>query len=262
MILATTASRESAPMSESGSTSENYHDGYFLTTHWSLVLRAGQTDSPQATEALENLCRAYWYPLYAYVRRQGHPPHDAEDLTQGFFARLLEKEYLRNADQSRGRFRTFLLSSLKHFLINEWRKSNRIKKGGGQLPLSLDETATAEGRFIAEPASAQPPEAQYDRGWAIEVLHRVLGRLQVEHVEAGKGRMFDQLSVFLTGDGDTASYSEIAQRLEMTEANVKVTIHRLRVRYRELMRKEVAMTVDQPDQIDAEIRLLVSALGS
>jgi RNA polymerase sigma-70 factor (ECF subfamily) len=233
-----------------------------VTTHWSLVLQAGQSDSKQAAEALEDLCRAYWYPLYAYVRRQGHSPHDAEDLTQGFFKRFLEKEYLRNADQGRGRFRTFLLSSLKHFLINEWRRSNRLKKGGGQLALSLDETATAEQRFIAEPVSAQPPDAQYDRGWAMAVLHRVMGRLQAEYVESGKGELFEDLSDFLTADGDTGSYAEIARRLQMTEGNLKVTIHRLRRRYRELMRKEVATTVEDPGQIDTEIELLISALGN
>jgi len=248
-------------MSEPEPTSEDFHDGQFLTTHWSLVLRAGQTDSKQATEALECLCRAYWYPLYAYVRRQGHPPHDAEDLTQEFFARLLGKEYLRNADRSRGRFRTFLLSSLKNFLINEWRKSIREKRGGGQRVLSLDDTATAEQRFIAEPATGQPPEAQYDRGWAMEVLRRVLERLHAEFVETGKGKLFEELESFLTGDGNAGSYAEIGQRLGLSEGRLKVTVHRMRHRYRELMRREVAKTVDDPGQIDIEIGLLISALG-
>src|SRR5882762_5557579 len=151
----------------------------FATTHWSVVLQAGGKDSPQATEALEALCRSYWYPLYAYVRRNGHTPHDAQDLTQEFFARLLERKYLQLADRNQGRFRTFLLTSLKHFLINDWKKENRDKRGGGQKIVSLDEE-TAESRFATEPAIAQPPDSLYDRGWAAILLERALAALRAE----------------------------------------------------------------------------------
>jgi RNA polymerase sigma factor (sigma-70 family) len=232
----------------------------FVTTRWSVVLEAGERDSPQATEALETLCRDYWYPLYAYVRRQGHSPHDAQDLTQEFFARLLDRNYVRLADRNRGRFRTFLLTSLKHFLINEWNKSNREKRGGGRQVISLD-AEKSETRFQAEPADHRTPEKAFERRWALLVLGRVLDQLQGELVAEGRGPLFDELKSFLLGEEIESSYTDIAGRLGMTEGNLKVTIHRLRRRYRELLRKEISMTVDDPEAIDEEIRDLIMTLG-
>jgi RNA polymerase sigma factor (sigma-70 family) len=224
-----------------------------------LVLQAGERDSPQATEALTWLCRTYWYPLYAYVRRQGHEFADAQDLTQEFFARLLEHKYLQLADRQRGRFRTFLLTSLKHFLINEWNKANRAKRGGGRPLLSLDAEKT-ETRFLAEPADERTPEKAFERRWAMVLLDRVLDQLQAEFAAAGRGEVFDALKSCLTGEENEGSYAEIGRRLGMTEANLKVTVHRLRRRYRELLRKEISLTVEDPTVIDEEIRELIAAL--
>ena len=234
--------------------------GEFATTHWSVVVRAGGGDSPQAAEALESLCRAYWYPLYAYVRRKGHSPHDAEDLTQEFFARLLEREYLQLADRSRGRFRTFLLTSLQRFLINEWNKANREKRGGGRRVISLDADET-ETRFQAEPADNRTPDRAFERRWAIVLLDQVLSLLQAEVAEDGRETLFDEIKPFLLGEENESSYAEIAKQVGMTEGNLKVTVHRLRRRYRGLLRREVSTTVDSPEVIDEEIRDLVAALG-
>ena len=217
---------------------------HFFTTHWSVVLEAGETDSPQAAEALDWLCRTYWYPLYAYVRRQGHTIEDAQDLTQEFFARLLERKYLRLADRKRGRFRTFLLTSLKHFLINEWNKAHRAKRGGGRQLISMDAEKT-ETRFLAEPADNRTPDKAFERRWALIVLERVLDQLQVELAAAERGHVFEELKSFLTGEDNESSYADIGRRLNMTEGNLKVTVHRLRRRYRELLRKEISMTVDR-----------------
>ena len=232
----------------------------FDTTRWSVVLQAGENDSPQAAEALAWLCRAYWYPLYAYVRRQGHDFADAQDLTQEFFARLLERKDLRLADRKRGRFRTFLLTSLKHFLINEWNKANRAKRGGGRQSISLDAEQT-ETRFRAEPADERSPDKAFERRWAMELLGRVLDQLQAELAVAERGQVFEELKSFLTGEDNESSYAEIGRRLGMTEGNLKVTVHRLRGRYRELLRKEIARTVADPAVIDEEIQELIAALS-
>ena len=232
----------------------------FDTTHWSVVLQAGENDSPQATEALAGLCRAYWYPLYAYVRRQGHTVEDAQDLTQEFFARLLERKSVRLADRARGRFRTFLLTSLKHFLINEWNKANREKRGGGSRLISLDAEET-ETRFRAEPADGRSPDKAFERRWAMVLLDRVLDQLQAEFTAAERGRVFEELNSFLTGGENESSYAEIGRRLGMTEGNLKVTVHRLRRRYRELLRTEIARTVDGPEAVEEEIRQLFAALS-
>ena len=233
----------------------------FATTHWTLVLEAGRAGSSNALQALELLCAAYWYPLYAYVRRQGHGPHDAQDLVQQFFAGLLERNDLRLADRNRGRFRTFLLTSLQHFLINEWRKANREKRGGGRLVVSLDAQKT-ETRFLAEPADERSPDKAFERRWAIVVLDRVLEQLQAELVAVGRGRVFEELKPCLTGEDQERSYADIGQRLDLTEGNVKVLVHRLRHRYRELLRKEISLTVEDPAGIDEEIRDLIAALGN
>jgi RNA polymerase sigma-70 factor (ECF subfamily) len=238
----------------------NSGSGMFATTHWSVVLQAGESDSPEAAEALAWLCRTYWYPLYVYVRRQGHAFADAQDLTQEFFARLLKLNYLRLADRDRGRFRTFLLTSLKRFLINEWNKASRVKRGGGRPLISLDANET-ETRFLVEPADERTPEKAFDRRWAMVVLDRVLNQLQAEFVAARRGEVFDELKAFLTGEEEESSYAEIGRRLGMTEGNVKVTVYRLRRRYGELLRKEISLTVDDPKVIDEEIRDLISALS-
>ena len=236
------------------------HNGAFSTTHWSVVLAAGRGDSPGAADALERLCQVYWYPLYVFVRRQGHAPHDAQDLTQEFFARLLERKYLRLADRKRGRFRTFLLTSLKHFLINEWNKANRQKRGGGRLLISLDAEKT-ETRFLAEPADNWSPDKAFERQWAMVLLDRVLDQLQREFVAAGRGPVFEELKACLTGEDNESTYAEIGRRLGMTESNLKVTAHRLKQRYRELLRQEIALTVDGPEAIDQEMRDLFAALS-
>jgi RNA polymerase sigma-70 factor (ECF subfamily) len=234
--------------------------GLFLTTHWSVVLQAGQEYSPQSAAALENLCCAYWYPIYAYVRRQGHPVEDSQDLTQEFFARLLDHKYLRLADRNRGRFRTFLLTSLKHFLINDWNKAKREKRGGGRQIISLDAEET-ETRFRAEPADDRSPDKAFERRWAMVLLDRVLDQLQAEFAAARRRQLFEELKPYLTGEENESSYIEIGQRLGMTEANLKVTVHRLRRRYRELLRAEIARTVEDPAGIDEEMRDLFAALS-
>ena len=234
--------------------------GEFCTTHWSVVLEAGRENSPEAAQALERLCGAYWYPLYAYVRRQGHGPDDAQDLVQEFFARLLERNYLRLADRERGRFRTFLLTSLKHFLINEWNKANRAKRGGGRQIISLD-AEKIETRFLAEPADERSPDKAFERRWAKVLLDRVLDELQGEFAAAGRGQVFDELKSFLTGEENEGSYADIGGRARMTEGNLKVTVHRMRRRYRELLRAEIARTVEDPETIDEEIRQLAAALS-
>jgi RNA polymerase sigma factor (sigma-70 family) len=234
--------------------------GQFATTHWSAVLAAGETTSSRSSAALEQLCRTYWYPLYAHVRRNGHGPEDAQDLVQEFFARFLGQHSVRRADRSRGRFRTFLLTSLKHFLINEWNRANREKRGGGHRLISLDAEAT-ETRFLAEPADERSPDKAFERRWAMVVLDRVLEQLQAELTAVGRGQVFEELKSFLTGEEHESSYAEIGRRLGMTEGNLKVTVHRLRHRYRELLRKEVSLTVEVPEAIDEEIRYLIAALS-
>jgi len=233
--------------------------GEFVTTHWSMVLAAGETASPQSAAALEKLCEAYWYPLYAYVRRSGHNPDDAKDLTQEFFARLLERKYLRLADPDRGRFRSFLLTSLKHFLINEWKRANREKRGAGQTFIALDEDL-AESRFAAESAENQPPETRYDRAWAGMLMERALIALRGEFDQGGKRELFERLKVFVWGDKNTLSYAAMAEQLGMTEGAVKVAVHRVRKRYRTLLRQKIGETVVDPADIGDEIRFLISAL--
>jgi len=231
----------------------------FTTTHWSLILAACETDSPRSLAALEDLCRAYWYPLYAYVRRQGHNPHDAQDLVQEFLARFLGQKSMRLADRNRGRFRTFLLTSLKRFIITEWARSNREKRGGGQPVLSLDEVL-AEERFVAEPATEQPPDTLYDRGWAAVLLDHAMTALRQEFGHAGKLDIFERLKVYVWGEGSARPYLEIAAQLGMSEGAVKVAVHRLRHRFGELLRAEIAKTVATPMEVEEELRYLISVL--
>jgi len=218
---------------------------------------AGQPDSPQANEALEKLCRTYWYPLYVYVRRQGNSPEDAQDLTQIFFSRLLEKNYFAKADRDRGKFRTFLLRSLKNFLVNQWKRSGRLKRGGGVEFLSIDANV-AEDRYASEPPNESNPDAAYEQRWAVTLIEQVLTALRQEFNAADKARLFEELKGSIWGDKSSASYAEIAGHLNVTEGTVKVAVHRLRQRFRELLRAEVAHTVARPEDIDDELRYLIS----
>jgi len=222
-------------------------------------LHAGDAQSPSVTAALEQLCQSYWNPLYAYVRRQGHGPEDAQDLTQAFFGRFLEKDYVRRADPDRGRFRTFLLSALKNFLTNEWARGQAAKRGGGQTLLSVDAT-TAEGRYSSEPVDHVTPENLYEQRWAAALLAQVLARLREELSAAGKQELFDALKGFISDETSLKSYREVAIPLGMTEGAVRVTAHRLRERYRELLRLEVANTVAGPNEVDEELRHLTAVL--
>jgi RNA polymerase sigma-70 factor (ECF subfamily) len=232
--------------------------GCFEPTRWSLVLEAGG-DATNARRALEQLCASYWYPLYVFVRRQGHSAHDAQDLTQGFFARLLEKKDLAAADRERGKFRSFLLGAMKHFLANEWDRARTQKRGGGIALISIDDEA-AERRYEKEPAEQTTAEQLYDRRWALTLLDCVLVRLGEEMSRAGKAAHFAALKFCLTGESG-ATYSEIARRLDTTEGALKVAIHRLRDRYRMLLRAEIANTVGSTADVDDELRQLFSALS-
>jgi RNA polymerase sigma factor (sigma-70 family) len=234
--------------------------GLFTTTHWSVVLAAGQTDAPQAGEALEKLCRTYWYPLYAFVRRQGQSPEDAQDLTQGFFAHLLRKDFLRGVGPAKGKFRSFLLACLKHFLADEWEKARTAKRGGGD-PERLLDLEQAEQRYQLEPRVEANAESLYERRWALELLDRVLDRLRNEAVASGKIAMFDPLQCCLLGERPTETYAQLGAKLGMSETAVKVTVHRLRRRYRELLREEIAHTVTHPEEIDEEMRYLFAVVS-
>jgi len=235
-------------------------DAFFLTTRWTVVLTAREQDS-QSGEALETLCRTYWYPLYAFIRRQGSAPADAEDLTQAFFAKFLEKHYLQSVNPAKGKFRSFLLASLKHFLANEWDRARTRKRGGGAVHLSLD-SAAAESRYLQEPVDAMTPEKIFDREWALTLLELVLARLRREFSEEGKGGLFEQLKVVLTAGKGAVSHAEIAGRLGMSEGAVKVAAHRLRRRYREVLKEEIAQTVSGPEQVEEEIRALFSVFAA
>lgn len=232
----------------------------FLTTHWSVVLSAQDPSSPRSGEALGTLCRTYWYPLYAYVRRLGRGPADAEDLTQGFFARLLEKDYLKSATREKGRFRTFLLTALKCYLSDEWDRQHAKKRGGFAPVVSIDHEQ-AESRFAAEPAHNLQPDVLFDRQWAVTLLQRTLSRLHEEYAASGRARLFELLQNSLTRDEAALSYAEMAARLKLTEAAVKMAAHRLRARYREILRAEIAETVSSPEEVEEEIRHLFSAFG-
>lgn len=249
-------------MSESGSNLCNEAPAApaFVTTHWSVVLTAAQSDTTRAQAALERLCRMYWYPIYHFVRRQGHSMHDAQDLTQEFFARLLEKNWIAHADQSRGRFRSFLLLVLKRFLAGEWHKANAQKRAGNRhcLPLPLD---TAETRYVREPADTSTPEQAFEKQWALTLLETVLGQLRADYEQDGKGRLFETLKPCLMGSRESQPYTELAGKLEMSEGAVKVAVHRLRERYREHLKAEIANTVTSPADVDQELRHLFSVLS-
>ena len=233
----------------------------FATTHWTVVLAAGKRSTPQSDRALEELCRTYWFPLYAYVRRRGHTKEDAEDLTQAFFARFLEKNYLSALDSEKGKFRAFLLASLKHFLANEWDKSQRQKRGGSATHLSLD-WKTADTQFqIAGTAEPSPDEA-YDREWAMALLEKVIQRLQAECEADGRAKQFSELKIFLTAGKGVIPYSAAAKSLDLDEGAVRTAVHRLRKRYRQLLRDEISQTLADPAQVDEEMQALFGAFAN
>jgi len=232
---------------------------HFQTTHWSVVLAAGQSDSPRRTEALEKLCRAYWYPLYAYVRQRGHGPEDAQDLTQEFLARLLEKNWLADLDPHKGRFRSFLLTALNRFLINEYDRGQAAKRGGGRTFFSLDQ-AQAEGRYLHEPSTDETPERIFDRRWALAVLDQALAHLRAETSATGKSQQFELLNPFLSREAEAGEYTGVAEQLGLSVGAVGVAVHRLRQRYREVVREKVAQTLADAAQVDEEMRHLFAAL--
>jgi RNA polymerase sigma-70 factor (ECF subfamily) len=231
----------------------------FASTRWSLVVAAGQRDLPESEAALASLCRLYWYPLYAYARR--HLPHveDAQDLTQEFFARLLEREYLRQADPRRGRFRSFLLTAFKHFLAKERERAHAQKRGGGRKVLPLD-FQNGEQRYQREPGHEATAEALYERGWALTLLEQTLARLREEQIGAGKERLFECLKGTLTGADAPRPYAELAAELGLSGEAIKVTVYRLRRRYGELLRAEIAQTVTTAEEIEDELRALFAAV--
>lgn len=234
---------------------------HFESTQWSLVVAAGQRVSPEAQQALSELCRKYWLPLYGYVRRRVPDLHEAQDLTQEFFCRVLDRNLFAAAHPERGRFRAFLLTSLKHFLVNEREKANALKRGGGQVPFTLD-FVDGESRLSHVAADDDSPERQFDRQWATALLDQVLSRLRAEFREAGQERQFDELKPFLAGGRDQPDgYTQAAASLGMTPDAVRVAAHRLRQRYRELLRSEIAQTVAQAGDVDDEIRDLFQILS-
>lgn len=235
--------------------------GEFASTHWSVVLLAGREHSPQSAAALETLCAAYWYPLYAFTRRQGHGPHEAADLTQEFFTHLLSTRALATVSRDKGRFRSFLLASLKHLLANQWHRARAQKRGGGVPLFSLDEVQ-AEDRYQLEPADDLTPDRIFDRRWAETVLGRALERLREECDGPEKARRFEAVKTFLLGEQGTDSLAAAAARLDLSLSAIKALVHRLRRRFRELIRHEIAQTVSRPEEVDQEIRDLFAALGN
>ena len=231
----------------------------FTTTHWSMVLSAGVTSAPAARDALERLCRTYWFPLYAFIRRLGHSPTDAQDLTQGFFVYLLERQLVAKADRQAGRFRSFLLGSLKHFLAHEHERATALKRGGGRVILSFD-IFEPEERYALEPSDAATPEAIFDQRWALEQIENALKHLRAEYASSGRGALFDLLKDYVWGDQNALTLAEIAERLDLTEEAVKKSVQRLRQRFRDSLRAEVAQTIATPDLIDEELRHLRAAL--
>ena len=247
------------PQTSSQSSSVPGGNRRFVTTRWSLVLAAGQKGTAEAETALATLCESYWYPVYAFLRRRGLKAADAQDLTQGFFALLLEKDYVRAADRELGRFRTFLLTAVSRYLSKERERNRAQKRGGGNPAFSLDFDA-GELRYQNEPADEWTPERLFERRWALTVLDRVLERLGQDYADQGKEELFSHLKVFLTGASGLPSYAELAEPLNLSEGAVKVAVHRLRRRYRELLRQEIAGTVSAPEDVADELNCLLAAL--
>lgn len=233
---------------------------YFVTTRWTVVLAAGGHGSAHSARALGELCQTYWYPLYAYVRRQGRSKEDAEDLVQAFFARFLERNYLEGLSAEHGKFRAFLLASLKHFLANEWDKAQRQKRGGGIEHLSLN-WQSADERYHLDPPDSATPEKAFDRAWALALLERVIARLEEECVKEGKRELFEQTKGYLMVGEAAIPYARAAEQLKLDEGAIRVVVHRLRKRYREILRDEIGQTLSNPAQVEEELRSLQEALG-
>jgi len=240
---------------------ERSNPQWFATTHWSVVLAAKQGDSSESAAALEKLCRTYWYPLYAYLRRRGCDEHDAQDLTQGFFAQLLERRSIQGVEREKGKFRSFLLASLNYFLADQRDRASAQKRGGGRQVLSLD-TQEAEQRYCLEPADERSPEKIFERQWAMTLLDQVLARLTQEFSDAGKLELFQRLQPFLVEGTGEETYAGVAQAVGMTEEAVKKAVQRMRRRYHQLFREEIAQTVASPAEVDEELRHLCAVLGS
>lgn len=241
-------------------TGTRLNDGRFATTHWSVVLAAGRSSSPHHEPALSTLCQTYWFPLYAYLRRRGYDSHEAADYTQAFFAQMLGKDYLKKVKPAPGKFRSFLLTALKHFVANERARAAAIKRGGGRAILSLD-FENAETQYALEPADDLTAEKLFEKSWALTVLERTMDRLQTELADKGKQKLFDHLRLYLAAEPNSVPYREVAGQLGITEGAARVAVHRLRKRCGELLRDEIAQTVAGSDQIDDEIRGLFAALS-
>jgi RNA polymerase sigma-70 factor (ECF subfamily) len=231
----------------------------FTTTRWSIVVAAGKPDAASAKTALATLCETYWYPVYAFVRRRGYSAHDAQDCTQEFFAALLEKDYVRAAERERGRFRTFLLTAVSRFLSKQRDRARARKRGGGRKVFSIDVEA-GEGRYQLEPVDRWTPELMYERGWALALLERVVLRLGQRYAEQGKSALFDRLKPSLTGSETEAVNTKLASELDLTAGALKVAVHRLRRRYRDLLKEEIADTVASSDDVTNEFEYLLAAL--
>ncbi len=234
-------------------------DSQFHTTHWSLIVQAAGQEGESSQAALADLCKAYWYPVYAFIRRRGHSAEDARDLAQEFFATLLEKGYLADADPERGRFRAFLLTAVSRFVSKQHERAAAAKRGGGQRLVSLD-FGDGESRYQREPSHAWTAERIFARRWALTLLDRTIAQLRIEHESAGKLPLFDALKVFLTGEAGAPPLRTIAEQLGMTEGAVKVAVHRLRQKYRDALRAEITQTVTAPEDVDDELRHLLAAL--
>ena len=232
---------------------------HFTTTRWSVILRARDRDHALAQESLEELCRLYWYPLYAFTRRRGYGPEDAQDLTQGFFQQIIEKDYVRRADRQRGKFRTFLLTAFTHFLADEWNRSQRLKRGGGKVFASWD-AASAEDRYCLEPADQPDAAKLFERRWATTLLDRALTRLEERFSSPGERATFRELSPFLIGEQGEGTHAQIASRLGTTAAAIKMSVSRMRARYREILREEILRTVSTAEEAEEEYRALKAAL--
>lgn len=232
----------------------------FATTCWSVVLSAREKSSPESAAALERLCRDYWYPLYAFARRCGHAPHDAQDLTQAFFVRLLEKDWLRPVEREGGRFRTFLILALKRFLANEWDRARAQKRGGAETFVELD-AAVAESRYLAEPAAVSEADRLYERRWALTLLERTMARLRAESDAGDGGAKWDGLKSCLTAGRGEIDYAALARDTGLTEGAARVAVHRLRKRFREIFREVVADTVAEPGEVESEMRHVAEILG-
>jgi RNA polymerase sigma factor (sigma-70 family) len=244
---------------QTATTEGSMGESWFKTTHWTVVLEARDADSTVANAALARLCQVYWQPVYAYTLRLGRSPEDCKDLTQEFFARLLEKDFLKAVRQEKGKFRSFLLMAYKRFLANEWDRANRLKRGGGQQFISLDDV-DSENAFLAAPGNELSPDKAFERRWAATLLQQVQARLADEFKSPDQAELFGRLKVFLGGDDVPSSYAEVGRKVGMSEGRLRVMVHRLRQRYRELLRLEIANTVATPEEVDDEIRYLFASL--